>query len=195
MGYSERKRFRRTLSEARALMKSIAKRENLKLVFLTKDEGNGGYNYGGSSGDSIMLAPFVKGRKGDKVKGYELIRDCDNPVECMLIAFFHELAHCILANKVPSRVRGYAWNDTPKMQYELWITMLGVEYAHSKYGIKFSDQSVKWLIDENASYMVGAQEVKEQGYGLVCTKATSKSCEDLSQWEFTGDEKKRKGSK
>ena len=132
------------------------------------------------------MAPFVKAKKGEKIGKYEILRDCGNPVECMFITFFHELAHCVLAKNVPSRVKGYSWNDTSKFQYELWITMLGVEYAHSKYGIKFSDQSVKWLIDENASYIRDAAEVKEHGYGLVCTKATSKSYTVVAQWDFRG---------
>lgn len=195
MGYSERKRFRRTLSEVRSLMKSVARKEKVKLVFMSADDGYGGYNYAASA-NCIMLAPFVKAKKSIKVKGYEIVSGCDNPVECMLITFFHELAHMKLADKVPSHVQGYTWNDTSKFQYELWITMLGIEYAHRKYGIKFSDQSVKWLIDENMSYIREPKDAKEAGYGLICTKSTSKSYEVLSQWEFTGDSKKkpRKGN-
>ena len=69
--------------------------------------------------------------------------------------------------------------------------MLGVEYAHKKYGIKFSDQSMKWLINENMTYMCGKEDAKEPGYGLICTKETTKSYEILSQWEFKGKDKKR----
>ena len=109
----------------------------------------------------------------------------------MLITFFHELAHIKLYNKVPSRIKGYSWNDTSKFQYELWITMFGVEYAHKKYGIKFSDQAMKWLIDENMTYIRGKDAAKESGYGLICTKATAKSYELVSQWEFKGKKKRQ----
>lgn len=194
MGYSERKRFRRTLSEVRSLMKSIAKKEKVKLVFMAADNGVGGYNYG-AYGIDCMLSPFVKAKKGEKVNGYTIFEDCDNPVECMLITFFHELAHAKLTDKVPSIVNRYTWNDTSKFQFELWITMLGIEYAHKNYGIKFSDQAVRWLINVNMSYIVEPKDAKEPGYGLICTKATSKSYEVLSQWEFRGHKKVLKKSK
>ena len=37
------------------------------------------------------------------------------------------------------------------MQYEIWITMLGLEFAKSK-GIVFSDDAVKWLINQAFTY-------------------------------------------
>ena len=178
-----------TAKKADSLMKSIARKEGVKLAFLSEDEGRGGYNYGGSSGDAIMLSPFVKGKAGEKVKGYEIYTDCPNPIECKLIAFFHELSHCVLAKKVPSQVEGYAWNDTSKYQYELWITMLGVEYAHSKYGIKFSDQTMTWIMDEAKSYIPRDLDC---GAGLICTKSNSKSYTVVSQWKFRGKENKEK---
>lgn len=189
------KKFKYTLKQVKDIMKYVATMEKLKLVFLGKDEGWGGYNYGGSTGDDIMLAPFVKGKAGDKVNGYVLKQDCDNPVECMLITFFHELAHDKLSKKVPSRIKGYSWNDTSKFQYELWITMLGVEYAHKKYGIKFSDQAMKWLLNENMTYIRGPKAAKDSGYGLICTKATTKSYELVSQWEFKGKTENREDNK
>lgn len=180
------KKFKYTLKQVKDIMKFVAGQEKVKLVFMDKDDGAGGYNYGASSGKDIMIPPFVKAKAGDKVNGYTIFSDCDNPVECMLITFFHELAHDKLSKKVPSRVKGYSWNDTSKFQYELWITMLGVEYAHSEYDIKFSDQAVKWLLNENMTYMRGKESAMEPGYGLICTKATSKSYELVSQWEFKG---------
>ena len=189
----ERKTITRTLAETKSLMRKIARKEGIRLDFHDADQGGGGYNYGWS-GDGIFLPPFVKGKKGEKVGKYELHRDCDNPIECMLITFFHELAHLKLSDKVPSQIKGYAWNDTSRFQYELWISMLGVEYAHSKYGIKFSDQSVKWLVEENASYMRDASAAKESGYGLICTKATLRSYTVVSQWEFRGEKEKKDGN-
>ena len=142
-----------------------------------------------------MLAPFVQAKKGDCVDHCTVYQDCDNPVECMFITFFHELAHAKLADFVPSAVNGYSWNDTSSFQYELWITMLGVECAHSKYGIKFSDQAVKWIIEESMGYIREPKDAKEPGYSLIRTKATSKTYEVVSQWEFTGKGDKKCGKK
>lgn len=174
-----------TMKEAKDFMRDVAKKENVELVFLTKDDGHGGYNYGGSAGN-IMLAPFRKGKTGerDRSKKYPLVRDCDNPVECMLVAFFHELAHVRLTDKVPSIVKGYSWNNTSRFQFETWITMLGVEYAHSKYGLKFSDQSFMWMLNENSSYM--ETDWKRDRAALVQKRATSTSYITAVQWEFDG---------
>lgn len=195
MGNIDTKRYRRTLAEVRAIMKSVAKKEKLKLVFMSAENGHGGYNYGASTCEDIMLPPFVKGKKGEKIGRYALDQDCDNPVECMLVTFFHELAHAKLTEKVPSNVKGYSWNDTSAFQFELWITMLGIEYAHKEYGIKFSDQTVKWLIEQNMGYMREPKDAKDSGYALILTKATTKSYEVFSQWEFLGNKKKPKSRK
>lgn len=157
----------------REIMKAVAKREGLDLVFMKAREGMGGYNYGGSAGDCVMLAPFKKGRRGDKIGKYELDEDCDNPLECMFITFFHELAHCRLAEDVPHNLKGYSWNDTSRFQYELWITMLGVEYAYKNWGVKFSDQAVRWILHENMSYI--RDDWKDFGYSLTVKKPTSRS--------------------
>lgn len=131
------------IQEAMGLMKRIADEEGLKLTFLKTDEGRGGYNYGGSCGDCIMLAPFTKsGAK--KIDGYSVDRPCDNPVECMLISFFHELSHCKLANELSA--------DRSTMQNELWVSMTGITHAETKYKLEFSDTAVKWLLNENFSY-------------------------------------------
>lgn len=182
------KTYTRTLESTKKLMRSIAKQEGVKLTFLKANEGMGGYNYGGSTGNTIMLSPFVKAKMGDKVKGHGIHSNCDNPIESMLIAFFHELSHCVLSKRVPSQVEGYAWNDTSKYQYELWITMLGVEYAHSKYGIKFSDQTMTWIVDEAKSYIPVDRDC---GTGLICTKSNSKSYTVVSQWEFRGKKEEK----
>lgn len=132
------------MQEAMELMKRIADKEGLKLTFMKSDEGRGGYNYGGSCGDCIMLAPFVKCGAYEKIDGYSVERPCDNPVECMLISFFHELSHCKLANELSA--------DRSTMQNELWVSMTGLTYAEMKYKLKFSDAAVKWLLNENFSY-------------------------------------------
>ena len=174
-----------TMKEAKDFMREVAKKEKVELVFLTKDEGKGGYNYGGSA-DNIMLAPFRKGERFERDRDgkYPLDQECTNPVECMLIAFFHELAHVRLTDKVPSIVKGYSWNNTSRFQFETWITMLGVEYAHSKYGLKFSDQSFMWMLNENATYMEA--DWKCDRAALVQKKATSTSYVTVVQWEFDG---------
>lgn len=132
------------IQEAMELMKRIAKEEGLDLTFLRADEGRGGYNYGGSCGDCIMLAPFVKSGAYEKIDGYSVERPCDDPVECMLISFFHELSHCKIANELSA--------DRSKMQNELWVSMTGIIYAETKCKLEFSDASVKWLLNENFSY-------------------------------------------
>lgn len=132
------------MQEAMELMKRIADEEGLKLTFLKADEGRGGYNYGGSSGDCIMLAPFVKIRAYEKIYGYSIDRPCDNPVECMLISFFHELSHCKLANELSA--------ERSTMQNELRVSMTGIAHAETKYKLEFSDAAVKWLLNENFSY-------------------------------------------
>ncbi len=123
------------------LMKRIAKEEGLGLTFLKADEGRGGYNYGGSCGDRIMLAPFVKCGAHEKIDGYSVERACDNPVECMLISFFHELSHCKIANGLDA--------GRSVMQNEIWVSMTGILHAEAKYNLDFSDTAVKWLINEN----------------------------------------------
>lgn len=138
------KQSKLNIQEAMELMKRIAKEEGLNLTFLKADEGRGGYNYGGSCGDCIMLAPFVKSRAYERIDGYIVERPCDYPVECMLISFFHELSHCKIANELSA--------DRSKMQNELWVSMTGIMYAETKYKLEFSDASVKWLLNENFSY-------------------------------------------
>ena len=126
------------------LMKCIADEESIKLTFLEADEGRGGYNYGGSCGDCIMLAPFVKSGAYEKIGGYSVERPCNDPVECMLISFFHELSHYKIANELSA--------ERSAMQNELWVSMRGIIYAETKYKLEFSDTAVKWLLNENFSY-------------------------------------------
>lgn len=132
------------MQEAMELMKRVAKEEGLKLTFLKADEGRGGYNYGGSCGDCIMLAPFMKSGACEKIDGYSVERPCDDPVECMLISFFHELSHCKIANELSA--------ERSTMQNELWVSMTGILHAEIKYKLEFSDAAVKWLLNENFSY-------------------------------------------
>lgn len=180
--------FKWTANDVRKKMEQIAKQEKCDLVFLNAGEGFGGCNYGCCAGKSIMLAPFIKVKAGEKVDGFEYPHGCSNPVECQFIAFFHELGHVKLANKVPSAIKNYSWNDTSRFQYELWLTMLGVEHAHKKYGIKFSDEAVDWMIEEAKSYV--SKDDSEVGYGLHLLKSDENGYEVKSQWEFTGEMKK-----
>lgn len=178
--------FKWTEKAVKKVMSEIAKNEKVEIVYLTKTEGMGGYNYGSSAGNSIMLAPFIKVKAGEEVDGIVYPHACDNPLECQFITFFHELSHIKFTKKVPSIVKGYAWNDTSQYQFELWITMLGVEYAHKKYGIKFSDSAVKWLLDEAVSYTGNNNDI---GYELKLMNQKDGYYEVKSQWEFTGDQK------
>ena len=180
--------FKWTEKAVRQVMSEVAKNEKVEIVYLTKTEGFGGYNYGCSGGKSIMLAPFTKVKAGEKVDGIDYPQACENPLECQFITFFHELSHIKFTKKVPSIVKGYSWNDTSQYQFELWITMLGVEYAHKKYGIKFSDEAVNWLLDEATSYT--RKQDKEFGYGLCLMDARDDYYEVKSQWEFKGEMKK-----
>ena len=179
--------------DVRAVMAEVAKNEKCELVYLTKDEGYGGYNYGCSGGKVISLAPFIKVESGVRLDGQDYPHACENPLECQFITFFHELAHVKLANKVPSNVKGYCWNDTSNFQYEMWITMLGVEYAHKKYGIKFSDYAVTWLLEEAKTYIRENEE--ETGYGLRLLNANEQGYDLKSEWEFTGENEKRTSKK
>lgn len=180
--------FKWTANDVRKKMEQIAKSEKCDLVFLNAGEGFGGCNYGCCAGKSIMLAPFIKVKAGEKVDGFEYQHGCSNPVECQFIAFFHELGHVKLANKVPSAIKNYSWNDTSRFQYELWLTMLGVEHAHKKYGIKFSDEAVDWMIEEAKSYV--SKDDSDVGYGLHLLKSDENGYEVKSQWEFKGEMKK-----
>ena len=146
------------------LMRDISNRHGIKLCFIKANEGKGGYNYGGSTGDCIMLAPFVAGKKGDRIEGIPLDSDCENPLECMLITFFHEYAHCKMANDVPYAMKGYSCNKTSRFQYELWITMLGIRFAQSM-GIVFSDATIKWMLRETMTYCDEViARVNKEGY-------------------------------
>ena len=44
------KKFKYTLKQVIDIMKSVAKTEKMNLVFLDKNSGLGGYNYGASAG-------------------------------------------------------------------------------------------------------------------------------------------------
>lgn len=162
-----------TLKQVKKLMADIASEHGLELTYMTKDQGVGGYNYGGSTGEEIMIAPFKKCCGGDEIDGYLIDNGCSNPVECMLITFFHELSHCVLGDRIPSKMDGFSWNDTSRFQYEVWVTMHGIEYAHEHYGIKFSDQSVQWILSENMTYVHNNPD--DVGYGLIQKNPNSRS--------------------
>ena len=67
------KKFKYTLKQVIDIMKSVAKSEKMNLVFLDKNSGLGGYNYGASAEKDIMISPFVKGNAGDKATGCTLL--------------------------------------------------------------------------------------------------------------------------
>lgn len=134
------------------LMNKICKENNIKLTFLKKNEGSTGYNYGSASINEIMLAPFTG-------KGH---------LEKMLISFFHEFAHLKLEKNIPGKVNGYCINHTSAMQYELWVTLLGINYAKENFKILFSDESVQWLLKQNFTYI--NDEVSESSRLLKSNK-------------------------
>lgn len=170
-------------------MKQIAKKEKCGITFLRAGNGYGGFNYACCAGKTIMIAPFVKAKAGQVFDGFEVPRECSNPVECQFISFFHELAHIKLTANIPSVIRHYSWNDTSKFQFELWLTMLGVEMAHKKYGIKFSDESLLWLINEARTHV--RTDDSAGGYGLLLLRADENGYQVKSQWEFDGSNNNR----
>ena len=149
------KLFEHTEEETVELMRKVCAEHNLKLTFMGEDEGMGGYNYGGSTDEEIMLAPFVKAKAGEMVGKYKIDRTCENPIECRLAAFFHELSHARLSEDIPMKCAGRAWNRSSRFQFETWITMLGFGYALEKCNLKFSDKAVKWMLDEAFTYYHG----------------------------------------
>lgn len=112
--------------EAEQLMKSICRRYDIRLILDSSedsDEVNGGCCAGLSE---IRMYPFV----------------CENKVERRLIAFFHELAHCV-------SVYDSRWS---KMQNEMEFSQQGIYIALYTFGVEFSDDAVKWLIEQNFTY-------------------------------------------
>lgn len=145
--------FTRTKEQDEQLMRDLCKKHAIDLTFLTEDEGKGGYNYGASAGYEIILAPFVKTTTPNtKVGKYMVKRVCLNPLECRLAAFFHEFSHVMLSDNVPCICDGYSWNETSKMQFEIWITMCGFRFAQENCAIVFSDETVMWMLHESMSY-------------------------------------------
>ena len=107
----------------------FAKKKHIKVYF---DCANRKPNIGETDGSRIFFGPFSNN-------------------EHLLIAFFHAYAHCVLGNKIPGHVEGFHWNNTSTMQYEIQITMAGLEFAR-KHNILFSDKAVRWLLKENFKY-------------------------------------------
>ena len=62
-----------------------------------------------------------------------------------------------------------------------------VAYCCDQAAPKFSDEAVKWLLDEATSYT--RKQDKEFGYGLCLMDAKDDYYEVKSQWEFTGERK------
>lgn len=108
----------------------FARKKHIKVYFNSENVGR---NKGETTGDAIYFGRFTNN-------------------EYLLIAFFHEYAHCALGHKIPGKIEGYHWNNTTQMQYEIQITMAGLNFAQ-KNGIIFSNKAVKWLLTENFSYI------------------------------------------
>lgn len=119
------------------IMKKVCEENNIKLTFLTKNQGSGGFNYASSSINEIYLAPYIG----------------NGALEKQFISFFHEFSHLKLEKNIPGKLEGYCVNNTSAMQYEIWVTMLGINYAKEKFNILFSDQSVQWLVKQSFTYM------------------------------------------
>ena len=107
----------------------FSKKYHLKVFYNWGDLGS---NRGTTDGEYIFFAPYTNN-------------------EYLLISFFHEFAHCVLSHKVPGKVKDMHWNNTTTMQFEIQITMAGLNFAQ-KHGIVFSDKAVKWLLKQNLSY-------------------------------------------
>lgn len=107
----------------------FSKKYHLKVFYDWEDLGS---NRGETDGKYIFFGPYSNN-------------------EYLLISFFHEFAHCVLRHKVPGIVKGKHWNNTTTMQFEIQITMAGLNFAQ-KHGIVFSDKAVKWLLQQNLSY-------------------------------------------
>ena len=159
-----------TEEQAQKLMRKVCREHGLKLYLYTEEQGYARYNYGASAGRYIYLAPFIRKLRGKRFSSG--FKPCPNPVECRLAAFFHEFAHCRLTEKVPGHIKGYCSNNTSQMQFELWLTMLGFNYAREHYGVKFSDRTVRWLLEENMTYAnpkygLNASRITNKGYRLT----------------------------
>lgn len=111
------------------IINRFSKKYHLKVFY---DWGDLGSNRGTTDGEYIFFAPYTNN-------------------EYLLISFFHEFAHCVLGHKVPGKVKNMHWNNTTTMQFEIQITMAGLNFAQ-KHGIVFSDKAVKWLLKQNLSY-------------------------------------------
>lgn len=133
MSKIERKVIKYPLNEVIKTMEKICKKYKIKLIF-AKDETI--YNAACSSGNEITIYQF----------------NGKNSIERQFIAFFHEFAHCKLSQKVPFKVAGYNCNNMSSMQFEIYITILGMKFAKEKYEIVFSDDAVQWMIEQSFSY-------------------------------------------
>ena len=151
--------FSYTMDRAHDLMRRLAAMNEFALEFQSMNECeelNSGF--GSEEENRIVITPFVYGSRSQRFdrpdgNGFIYLRkDCHDPVECMLAVFFHELAHLKLAGKVPFKDPEKQANGTSRFQYELWITMLGLNYARETCGLKFSDYAVKWLVEDAIEY-------------------------------------------
>lgn len=88
---------------------------------------------------AVSRPPFVACKAGEKIGKYTVPRECSAPIQCMVISFFHELAHMI--GKLPDKV-----GDS--FCREIWAMAYGLEYAKEKYGLTFSDAAVAWKFRE-----------------------------------------------
>ena len=133
------KKFVYTKDKIIKIMKALCDEYKLNVYICDNknyaDKKGWDYNCAFCVGNSIFISYFEPNRS----------------LEYKLISFFHEFSHCILSDKIPFAIEGYRCNDTSDMQYEIWITMLGLEFAKSK-GIVFSDDAVKWLINQAFTY-------------------------------------------
>ena len=116
------------------LLLVISERNNIKLEIIDNEQLMYQYNLKENSGyfeypNKVILSYFTE----------------DNPLENILITFFHELAHYKFYNE-------FLKHELSAMQYELYITFKGIEFALTEYYIKFSDQAIKWIIDRNYTY-------------------------------------------
>ena len=111
------------------LMNQISKQYKIKLIILTETQTKKNHydiNHAYSTNDEIIMAHFTLS------------------TEYILIAFFHELSHILNFNKV---------KNCSLFNKELTISIEAINFAQNNYHLKFSDNCIKWLIEQSFTYL------------------------------------------
>lgn len=141
-----------TLEKVEEIMLAVSQTERIKFHMIPAYEW--GYNYLGSDLEKreIYIPPFlatgetveveVKDNHG-KAKIVTAMK-CHNPLECMFMSFFHEVAHI----KYPPNRQCLPWNFMSEYHYHCMVTMMAIEIAN-RYGVEFSDKTIRWRMGLN----------------------------------------------